>query len=46
MKIENLERNLLNMQTKADNLRVSHRLHIKTHKCIEIAKMQIEFGEI
>jgi len=39
-----LQRNLENMQARAAKFRVSLRPHIKTHKCIEIAKKQRELG--
>lgn len=39
-----LERNLAAMQAKATSLGVSLRPHIKTHKCIEIGRMQLDLG--
>jgi D-serine deaminase-like pyridoxal phosphate-dependent protein len=39
-----LESNLRRMQEKADRLGVALRPHLKTHKCVEIAKMQRELG--
>ncbi|MEX2115279.1 MAG: alanine racemase [Bacteroidota bacterium] len=39
-----LERNLSGMQKKADQLGVSLRPHIKTHKSLEIGKRQRELG--
>lgn len=42
--LEVLERNLVFMQDRADDLKVALRPHIKTHKCIEIAKRQRELG--
>lgn len=39
-----LERNLSSMQKKADQLGVSLRPHIKTHKSLEIGKRQRELG--
>lgn len=39
-----LERNLTTMQQKANRLGVSLRPHIKTHKCIEIARRQANLG--
>lgn len=39
-----LERNLERMQALADGFRVRLRPHIKTHKCPEIARMQVERG--
>ncbi len=42
--VEILEKNLQEMQSKANRLGVNLRPHIKTHKCIQIAKRQIELG--
>ncbi len=39
-----LERNLATMQQRANRLGVSLRPHIKTHKCIEIARRQASLG--
>ena len=39
-----LEKNLFSMQKKANALGVRLRPHIKTHKCLEIAKRQVELG--
>lgn len=39
-----LQQNLIAMQNKADRFGVALRPHIKTHKCIEIAKEQVKFG--
>ncbi|MGH7541840.1 MAG: alanine racemase [Gemmatimonadota bacterium] len=39
-----LERNLARMQQRADALGVRLRPHIKTHKCLEIARRQRELG--
>ena len=39
-----LERNLDAMQARARDLGVRLRPHVKTHKCIEIARMQIDRG--
>jgi len=39
-----LERNLSAMQKKTNQLGVSLRPHIKTHKCLEIARRQRELG--
>lgn len=41
-----LERNLSKMARKASGHGVALRPHIKTHKCLEIARMQIEQGAI
>lgn len=39
-----LERNLVSMQSKANRLGVFLRPHIKTHKCLEIGRKQLELG--
>jgi D-serine deaminase-like pyridoxal phosphate-dependent protein len=39
-----LERNLHRMQTRAETLGVRLRPHVKTHKCIEVGRMQRELG--
>jgi D-serine deaminase-like pyridoxal phosphate-dependent protein len=41
---EVLRRNIDRMQKKAERLNVALRPHIKTHKCIEIAKQQVAAG--
>lgn len=38
------EQNIRNMAEKAEKNGVSLRPHIKTHKCIEIGKMQLDYG--
>lgn len=42
--LEVLERNLAFMQNRADALGVALRPHIKTHKCLEIARRQVHRG--
>lgn len=42
--LERLEKNISDMAIRAREGRVSLRPHIKTHKCIEIGKKQIEVG--
>ena len=42
--LDRLERNLRHMQDRADTLEVGLRPHIKTHKCLEIARMQGDLG--
>ena len=42
--LEVLERNLTSMQKRADALGVALRPHIKTHKCLEIARRQVRLG--
>jgi D-serine deaminase-like pyridoxal phosphate-dependent protein len=39
-----LDRNLKSMQDRATKLGVSMRPHVKTHKCIEIGKKQLQLG--
>ncbi|MDX1661005.1 MAG: alanine racemase [Gemmatimonadota bacterium] len=39
-----LERNLAAMQRRCDRLGVALRPHVKTHKCVEIGRMQIDAG--
>jgi D-serine deaminase-like pyridoxal phosphate-dependent protein len=39
-----LERNLTRMQRRCDALGVALRPHVKTHKCIEIGRMQRDLG--
>jgi D-serine deaminase-like pyridoxal phosphate-dependent protein len=39
-----LERNLTRMQERASSFKVALRPHIKTHKCLEIGKRQVELG--
>lgn len=41
---EKLENNIKTMAMKAETNGVNFRPHIKTHKCIEIGKMQLEHG--
>lgn len=42
--LDRMERNLLDVNAFAKEHKVQWRPHIKTHKCIEIAKRQIEMG--
>lgn len=39
-----LEANLREMQERCDRLGVALRPHVKTHKCVEIGRMQLEAG--
>jgi len=39
-----LERNLASMQDRADRFGVALRPHIKTHKCLSVARRQIDLG--
>jgi len=39
-----LERNLDAMQAKCDRLGVALRPHVKTHKCVEVGRMQLQRG--
>ena len=42
--LDKLESNIVRMASKCRDLGVSLRPHIKTHKCIEIARLQAEAG--
>lgn len=42
--MDQVQQNILNMQQKADHYKTKLRPHIKTHKSIEIARMQIQAG--
>jgi D-serine deaminase-like pyridoxal phosphate-dependent protein len=42
--LDALERNLTRMQVRCDALGVALRPHVKTHKCVEIGRMQRELG--
>jgi D-serine deaminase-like pyridoxal phosphate-dependent protein len=42
--LDKLDRNLQRMASKAENLGVALRPHIKTHKCVEIARRQASLG--
>jgi D-serine deaminase-like pyridoxal phosphate-dependent protein len=42
--LDALERNIARMQARCDALGVALRPHVKTHKCVEIARMQREQG--
>lgn len=42
--LDALERNLAHMQARCDALGVALRPHVKTHKCVEIGRMQRELG--
>ncbi|HYO46483.1 MAG TPA: alanine racemase [Gemmatimonadota bacterium] len=39
-----LERNLFRMQARCDEIGVALRPHVKTHKCVEIGRMQRDLG--
>lgn len=41
---ERLDRNLREMQRHADQQRATLRPHIKTHKCLKIARLQLDIG--
>lgn len=41
-----LNDNILNMQRIANNHSVSLRPHVKTHKCLEIARLQVKHGAV
>ena len=42
--LDRLERNLARWQSYCDDAGLRSRPHVKTHKCIEIARMQVELG--
>ena len=42
--LDRLERNLARWQERCDELGLANRPHIKTHKCVEIARRQVELG--
>lgn len=42
--LDALERNLAAMQDRCDRLGVALRPHVKTHKCVEIGRMQRDLG--
>lgn len=42
--LDRLERNLERMQRHAEELGVHLRPHVKTHKCVEIGRMQVDAG--
>lgn len=42
--LEVLGRNLASMQARCDALGVALRPHVKTHKCVEIGRMQRDLG--
>ncbi len=42
--LDRLDRNLSMMATRASNLGVALRPHVKTHKCVEIGRLQIDAG--
>jgi D-serine deaminase-like pyridoxal phosphate-dependent protein len=42
--LDRLEANLSRMQERCDRLGVALRPHVKTHKCVEIGRMQQELG--
>jgi D-serine deaminase-like pyridoxal phosphate-dependent protein len=42
--LDRLERNLARWQSYCDDAGLRSRPHVKTHKCVEIARMQVELG--
>ena len=42
--LDRLERNLARWQERCDQLGLANRPHVKTHKCVEIARRQLELG--
>jgi D-serine deaminase-like pyridoxal phosphate-dependent protein len=44
--LDRLERNLARWQAECDRIGMRNRPHVKTHKCVEIAKRQIAHGAV
>jgi D-serine deaminase-like pyridoxal phosphate-dependent protein len=44
--LDRLEHNLARWQAECDRVGVRNRPHVKTHKCAEIAKRQVELGAV
>jgi D-serine deaminase-like pyridoxal phosphate-dependent protein len=44
--LDRLDANLARWQTEAERLGLFNRPHVKTHKCVEIARRQIEAGAV
>ncbi len=44
--LDRLERNLIRWQAECDRLGLKNRPHVKTHKCVEIARRQIALGAV
>lgn len=44
--VDVLERNLLGWQAECDRLGVRNRPHVKTHKCVELARLQADLGAV
>lgn len=44
--LDRLERNLARWQQRCDELGLANRPHVKTHKCVEIARRQVELGAV
>ena len=42
--LDRLEANLARWQEHCDSVGLANRPHVKTHKCVEIARRQIELG--
>ena len=42
--LDRLERNLARWQQRCDELGLANRPHVKTHKCVEIARRQVALG--
>ena len=42
--LDRLERNLTRWQQRCDELGLANRPHVKTHKCVEIARRQVALG--
>ena len=44
--LDRLEHNLVRWQEHCDRVGLANRPHVKTHKCIEIARRQVELGAV
>jgi D-serine deaminase-like pyridoxal phosphate-dependent protein len=44
--LDRLERNLARWQAHCDEVGLASRPHVKTHKCVEIARRQLELGAV
>jgi D-serine deaminase-like pyridoxal phosphate-dependent protein len=42
--LDRLESNLGRWQARCDELGLANRPHVKTHKCVEIARLQVSLG--
>ena len=44
--LDRMEQNLVRWQARCDELGLANRPHMKTHKCVEIARRQVELGAV